>query len=333
MSAFICEPDAIGNLAAFVAGADPSATAETRAELWARENVRSVAYRYDMDPDAAVRDFLCDRFEDVESYVRAAVAQTLLPDAWTAEQAADFARSLDYQSCEHPEWQGSEAQLLLQQARAVAELARDAAEALRRKVEAKRPPRKVHYFSVTDTAKLIRKALKAEFPRVKFSVRSDSYAGGASVRISWTDGPTVDRVDAIVKPFESKSFDGMIDMAVCKRHWLLPDGSVVLAETPGTEGSRGVIPAHKRGLPHDDAKLVSFGANYVFTERKYSRAFMETAARKVAAEYGAPVPEVEEWSSGAYIRSDNKPWINNGHEDAAWYVMREIQKQNGPLHK
>jgi len=46
------------------------------------------------------------------------------------------------------------------------------------------------YVSVTDTAKEIRKTLKLHFAGVKFSVRSKSYSGGASVNVSWTDGPT-----------------------------------------------------------------------------------------------------------------------------------------------
>ena len=332
MSAFLFTPDEIGALAAFAERHDNLApqSAVDRATAWARENLRSVSYRYSRDDDETAGD--CG-YPTAAAYITACVAETLTAPTITAEHARDRAGSLIYQSCEHPEWHDSEAKRLLERLQHVAGVLAERDAAIKAKAAAKRPPRKVHYFSVTDTAKLIRKALKAEFPRVKFSVRSDSYAGGASVRISWTDGPTVDRVDAIVKPFESKSFDGMIDMAISKRHWLLPDGSVVLAETPGTEGSKGVIPAHKRGLPHDDAQLVHFGADYVFTERRYSRAFMETAARKVAAEYGAPVPEIEEWSNGAYIRSDNKPWINNGHQDAAWYIMREIQKQNGPLHK
>ena len=40
------------------------------------------------------------------------------------------------------------------------------------------------YVSPTDTAKLIRAALKRSFPRTKFSVRTDTYAGGAAVDVS-----------------------------------------------------------------------------------------------------------------------------------------------------
>ena len=51
------------------------------------------------------------------------------------------------------------------------------------------------YFDTVETAKLIRKALKAKFPGVKFSVRSRKYAGGSSIDVVWTDGPAAKAVD------------------------------------------------------------------------------------------------------------------------------------------
>ncbi len=68
------------------------------------------------------------------------------------------------------------------------------------------------YVSVTDTAKEIRAALKAAFPGVKFSVRSDKYAGGASIRVYYTDGPALRAVEDVAKQFAGATFDGMIDL-------------------------------------------------------------------------------------------------------------------------
>lgn len=68
------------------------------------------------------------------------------------------------------------------------------------------------YISVKDTAVELRKALKAAFPSVKFSVRSDSYAGGASINVRYTDGPRVGPVEKVAKQFAGASFDGMIDL-------------------------------------------------------------------------------------------------------------------------
>lgn len=54
------------------------------------------------------------------------------------------------------------------------------------------------YIPVADCAKIVRKALKENFTLEKFSVRSKSFAGGASIDIEWTDGPTSKAVDAVV---------------------------------------------------------------------------------------------------------------------------------------
>ena len=100
------------------------------------------------------------------------------------------------------------------------------------------------YISVTETAKLVRKSLKHNFPAYKFSVRSKSYSGGASIDVDWTDGPTVPDVDKVIKRFEGASFDGMIDL---KSH-------------------------HDSVLSHEDGTTeeVSYAADYVFSHRSFS---------------------------------------------------------------
>jgi stress-induced morphogen len=68
-------------------------------------------------------------------------------------------------------------------------------------------------YTTVETAKEVRKALKAAFPKVKFSVRSDSYAGGASIRVSYNK-PGMPRfvVERVTDQFEGASFDPMIDL-------------------------------------------------------------------------------------------------------------------------
>jgi Large polyvalent protein associated domain 29 len=68
------------------------------------------------------------------------------------------------------------------------------------------------WISVADTAKLVRQSLKETFPTIKFSVRSKSYSMGASIHVEWTDGPTSNQVDRVVKKYEGASFDGMEDL-------------------------------------------------------------------------------------------------------------------------
>lgn len=60
-------------------------------------------------------------------------------------------------------------------------------------------------------AKNARRILARTFPRTKFSVKTSRYSGGDSLRVSWVDGPTTAQVDAIVRPFQGGSFDGLRD--------------------------------------------------------------------------------------------------------------------------
>lgn len=71
---------------------------------------------------------------------------------------------------------------------------------------------KTIYESAAETAKKVRKALKEEFPGMKFSVRSRSYSMGSAVDVSWIDGPTSSQVNKILSQFQSASFDGMQDL-------------------------------------------------------------------------------------------------------------------------
>jgi len=61
-------------------------------------------------------------------------------------------------------------------------------------------------------ANLIKKELKKAFPNTIFKVKSDNFAGGDSVHISYSDGPGEEKVNEIVKKYQSGSFDGMTDM-------------------------------------------------------------------------------------------------------------------------
>ncbi len=62
-----------------------------------------------------------------------------------------------------------------------------------------------------ECASQIKKELKAKFPTIKFRIKSDSYSGGSSVSVYWTDGPTSAEVDQIIKKYQYGQFDGMID--------------------------------------------------------------------------------------------------------------------------
>jgi len=111
------------------------------------------------------------------------------------------------------------------------------------------------YISVVDTAKLIRLALKESFAGVKFSVKSSSYAGGASINISYTNGPTQKQVESVVSVFEGSYFDGMQDY-------------------------KGQNYANLNG------EEVKFGADFVFVKRNLTSDFLTGVVVDVCNEYG-----------------------------------------------
>ena len=58
----------------------------------------------------------------------------------------------------------------------------------------------------------IRVLLKEQFPKVKFSVKSDRYSGGDAIDIRWTDGPNTKAVEKIADQFEAGHFNGQEDI-------------------------------------------------------------------------------------------------------------------------
>lgn len=144
------------------------------------------------------------------------------------------------------------------------------------------------YLSCAETAKLVRAALKRNFPRVKFSVRSSTYSGGASIDVQWTDGPAFSLVEPILKQYERSRFDSSIDMAISRSSWLLPDGRAIVAKDPGTAGQRGSLSAQSNAKPHAGAVLVRFGADYVTGRRDHTPRLVARVLAKLEAG-GMPV--------------------------------------------
>lgn len=65
------------------------------------------------------------------------------------------------------------------------------------KVEAMRAGR-----SMQDVAKEVRAALKQKFTGTTFSVRSQVYAGGSHISVSWQNGPTSERVEKAIRRYQ-----------------------------------------------------------------------------------------------------------------------------------
>lgn len=167
------------------------------------------------------------------------------------------------------------------------------------------------YLSAAETAKLVRQALKREFPGVKFSVRSSR---GSAINIDWTDGPTGREVDRVVGVFAGGGFDGMIDMRYSSEAWIEQDGTVHFAGTRGTEGSRGSVPSAVEDPRTPGAQLVRFGNDFVFTHRSISdewqagifRLFSDLIGRELEPEdwtvWQTPVPLAVDRTTGQLYR-------------------------------
>ncbi len=85
------------------------------------------------------------------------------------------------------------------------------------------------YLSPTESARLLKKDLRAAFPGIKFSCRGSRGTGYGNLSVSWTDGPTSDEVDAVVSRYEGKGFDGMDDSTYYMKKTLVVEGEKVLS--------------------------------------------------------------------------------------------------------
>jgi len=189
----------------------------------------------------------------------------------------------------------------------------------------------IKYLSVVETAKLVRAVLKEAFPGIKFSVRSKSYSGGASIDVDYLNGPTAKEVEKVTKQFQGGGFDGMIDMAYNWSSWLLPDGSAIVARDPGTHGSRGTYPERDNAKPHPKAQLVQFGADYVFVERKYTEEVLRNIAQVVSKEYGVEVPKITVWDfegGSAHLTDFNPQWVKGTNNSIGELIYKRIREMS-----
>jgi hypothetical protein len=173
------------------------------------------------------------------------------------------------------------------------------------------------YLTSAETAKLIRAALKRSFPTTKFSVRCSR---GSAIYVEYTDGPALALVKPVADQFRGGHFDGSIDMRIGHTSWLLPDGTATVASNPGTEGSGGYIPAHREWMPSPDAKLVHFGADFVFVQRRMSEAFANRVLAKIADRFGDTGLGVAIYSDGASFTGDYQ-WTSRAYETATRFMI------------
>lgn len=149
------------------------------------------------------------------------------------------------------------------------------------------------YISCTDTAKLVRAALKEKFPKQTFSVRSSSYSGGSSIDVTWKDGPTAGRVGEVTKNFAGATFDGMTDSA-----------------SYHTSDFKG--------------ETVSFGANYVFCHRELSYEFLTNIVEDAKRKYG--LKDVEVRLTPAYGKIKGKAYFSSNDYQTCFWINKAISE-------
>lgn len=132
----------------------------------------------------------------------------------------------------------------------------------------------VRRLTTAETAKLVRAAVKAAFPGVKFSVRSDTYSMGSSVDVSWTDGPAVSAVEKITNDYRGSDFDSMQDLKTYRGPVQVTDG-------------RGRV------------QRVRLGCDFVHTHRQVSPEYAARFEGLAAEILGGPV-EASRWYDGDY---------------------------------
>jgi hypothetical protein len=169
------------------------------------------------------------------------------------------------------------------------------------------------YIDTAEQAKLIRQALKRNFPAVTFSVRIQRYSGGSCVNVRWLDGPTSKSVAEIVNLFDGKRFDPMIDLSYSAEHYLLPDGSVQFARTYGH--------SHYSDEPRpkpEGAETVHFSGSV-------------STRRELSPQFEAEI--VEEIAVAADMRPDEFFRITNGHRhiDNNLRVKVYVDRESGEI--
>lgn len=92
-------------------------------------------------------------------------------------------------------------------------------------------------------AKNMKKELALAFPGVKFSVKSESYSGGNSITVYWTDGPATPDVETITGKYQYGDFNGMEDIYEYDNSAMSKAIAIVLGQSKYVSASRSVSDA------------------------------------------------------------------------------------------
>lgn len=138
------------------------------------------------------------------------------------------------------------------------------------------------YLTCAETATMVRRALKTHWPSVKFSVISKTYAGGASITVTWTNGPTSSDVKRITDLYEGADFNSMEDLKTYHDTILFDD--------------KGKM-----------EQVVSMGADYIHTNRQYTPEYDWLLCDKIDLTGGRP--ELKEQIQNLFKHQGAYPYI------------------------
>lgn len=97
------------------------------------------------------------------------------------------------------------------------------------------------YIKSTEVAVLIRRDLANKYPGFKFSVKTEKYSGGATIKVAWEDGPTSTEVQELLFKYASVRTSLRMDDSVdYVRHWLV-GGDIVASDTEPAPGAEPVM--------------------------------------------------------------------------------------------
>lgn len=122
-------------------------------------------------------------------------------------------------------------------------------------------------------AAAIKAELTALYPGIKFSCTSDSFSMGDSVHVKWTDGPTDEEVNNVIKKYQYGSFNGMEDI------YEHTNSRNDIPQSKYVSGHRQQSDTAKALLPQFEAALNGYTSDdyHNSTERIFYRLFCNTS--------------------------------------------------------
>lgn len=149
--------------------------------------------------------------------------------------------------------------------------------------------------SSANCAIAIREELKTNFPNVKFSVKSSNFAGGDSVSITWSDGPTNDQVREITRKYQYGSFNSMEDM------YEYTNSRADLPQTKYVQERREISEEVNNVVKEAVRKLFNFSNLSEWEQEREINSYAYKIISKNAIPVGATVTGISESEEGVFF--------------------------------